>query len=271
MMPVKTALERAHDHSSQGFYHQDAVAWLSSRHAPSVVRYVIDSPNPFIVPSDNGLFGATMVQTGYGEHSGQSPRALDLQKPLGTLVGTQKHALVTAFITKFNTGATGSSMNEPLHTVVAGGKPKRSSTGNTQGMVVATLNQIDLDGVVDTEANLGKQRVSAFLMKYYGNMGEQDLLSPLHTVRTKDCFALVTVHGEIYEITDIHLRMLTPRELYRAQGFPETYRIDETLAGVALTKSAQVRMCGNSVCPPIACALVKANFQINDVVLKKAA
>jgi DNA (cytosine-5)-methyltransferase 1 len=68
------------------------------------------------------------------------------------------------------------------------------------------------------------------------------------------------VAGEPYEIADIGMRMLEPRELYRAQGFPDTYVIDRGADGRQLPKSAQVRMCGNSVCPPIAAALVRANF-----------
>lgn len=56
------------------------------------------------------------------------------------------------------------------------------------------------------------------------------------------------------------MRMLAPRELYRAQGFPDEYRIDVLHQGKPLTKTAQVRMCGNSVCPPLAAAVVVANF-----------
>ena len=83
---------------------------------------------------------------------------------------------------------------------------------------------------------------------------------PLHTVTTKDRFGLVTIQGTEYAIVDIGLRMLTPRELYRAQGFPESYAIDFGADGHPLTKTAQVRMCGNSVCPPMAKAIVGANY-----------
>jgi DNA (cytosine-5)-methyltransferase 1 len=82
----------------------------------------------------------------------------------------------------------------------------------------------------------------------------------MHTVPTKDRFGLVMVKGEPYAIVDIGLRMLAPRELYRAQGFPEDYRIDFGADGRPLTKTAQVRMCGNSVCPPLAKAIVAANY-----------
>lgn len=68
------------------------------------------------------------------------------------------------------------------------------------------------------------------------------------------------MHGQQYQIVDIGLRMLTPRELFRAQGFPESYQIERGGDGRVLTKTAQVRMCGNSVCPPMAKAYVAANY-----------
>lgn len=84
---------------------------------------------------------------------------------------------------------------------------------------------------------------------------------PLATVTSRDRFGLVTIHGQDYQIVDIGLRMLAPRELFRAQGFPDSYIIgDDPAQGLTLTKSAQVRMCGNSVCPPMAKALILANF-----------
>ena len=100
--------------------------------------------------------------------------------------------------------------------------------------------------------------VRVFLIKYYGSDQAPELQGPLHTVTSRDRFGLVTVSGQDYAIADIGLRMLTPRELFRAQGFPERYAIGDGV-GLNLTKSAQVRMCGNSVCPPVACALVSAN------------
>ena len=71
---------------------------------------------------------------------------------------------------------------------------------------------------------------------------------------------VATERSQAYQIADIGLRMLTPRELYRAQGFPESYVIERGAAGEPITKTAQVRMCGNSVCPPLAKALVAANY-----------
>lgn len=88
---------------------------------------------------------------------------------------------------------------------------------------------------------------------------------------TKDRFGLVQVEGELYSIVGIGMRMLTPRELFRAQGFPDSYRIDEGVGPdgerIKLTKTSQIRMCGNSVCPPVAAALVAANYSAADATL----
>lgn len=82
----------------------------------------------------------------------------------------------------------------------------------------------------------------------------------MRTTTSKERFGLVTIHGEEYMIADIGLRMLSPRELYRAQGFPDDYKIAPEFNGKPLTKTAQVRMCGNSVCPPNAAAVVRSQY-----------
>lgn len=176
----------------------------------------------------HSLIAPTLIQTGYGERDGQAPRALDIEKPVGTLVGSQKHALVSAFLAKHYTGVVGATVTDPMPTVT-------------------TVDHNSL--------------VMAFLQAYYGTLQDPTLADPLHTITTKDRYGLVTVHGLPYYIADIGMRMLQPRELYRAQGFPEDYRIDITYGGKPLTKTAQVRMCGNSVCPPMAAAIVAANYR----------
>ena len=105
----------------------------------------------------------------------------------------------------------------------------------------------------------------AFLIKYYGNEQDgHDLDSPIGTVTVQDRFGVVTVTiaGEEYVIVDIGMRMLSPRELFNAQGFPADYIIDRDAAGLPITKTAQVAKCGNSVCPPIAEAMVRANMGV---------
>lgn len=331
---------------------------------------------------EKALGVATLVQVGYGEREGQAPRALDIEKPLGTVVGESKHALVsavlvdaahgevspggvkrwgtgahdveaplgtvtasgnkavataflakhytgvvgsdladpigtvtacdhhslvTAFltehanasnqrvmpadeplrticaqvkgghfsmvsahITKFRTGATGSDMNTPLPTITAG--PKENPAGAPHALGIVTSNLVKLRGTstaAGTDEPLGTvsaggqhhAEVRSFLLAYYGASETHSLTDPLNTVTSRDRFGLVTIQGQDYQIVDIGLRMLQPRELFRAQGFPDDYIIgDDPAQGLKLTKSAQVRMCGNSVCPPMAKALILANF-----------
>ena len=344
---------------------------------------------------EKSLASATLVQVGYGEREGQTPRALDIEKPLGTVVaGASKAALVTAFLNqhahsgservmavdkplhticaqvkgghiglvsaalvgvggragdsrprgadeptatitakgdtaiataflaKHYTGVVGSDLDDPLGTVTSsdhhslvtanlihmghgegaqGGKrfshgirdvadPLNTITASGAAGGVVTSHLVKLRGTSSTASmeeplhtvSAGGQHhaeVRAFLVKYYGTDQDPRLEEPLHTITTKDRYGLVTIAGQDYEIVDIGLRMLAPAELYRAQGFPAHYVINEipdpallfvdgkqtttsplSLPRVPLTKSAQVRMCGNSVCPPLSEALIRANF-----------
>ena len=124
--------------------------------------------------------------------------------------------------------------------------------------------------------------VRAFLIKYYGTAIGADLFEPSHTVTVDDRVALVMVEGEPHVIVDIGMRMLTPRELFRAQGFPDSYIIDPFMADrfgrngqrlrpSKLTGEAQVRMAGNSVCPTEARALAHANAIVVGIDMGRAA
>lgn len=233
-----------------------------ARIARGIFRFVLDNPAPFIVPAQAGI-APTLVQTGYGERPGQAPRSLDLHAPLGTVVGGgAKHALVAAFLAKHFGGneTPGSSLDEPMHTV---------TSRDHHALVTSHLLKLhgtcrDGQPVTEPVATIRAQgthlaEVRAFLIKYYGRGTGQELDAPLHTITSKETFGLVTVAGEQYAIADIGMRMLSPRELYRAQGFPDDYRIDIELHGRRLTKEAQIRMVGNSVSPMQAAALVRAN------------
>jgi DNA (cytosine-5)-methyltransferase 1 len=203
----------------------------------------------------------TLVQVGYGEREGQLPRAPGLDKPLGTVVaGGQKHALISAFLAKHYGGVVGTGVDVPTGTV---------TTADHHSLVTAHVMKMrgenighGADEPLHTLSAGGTHfaEVRAFLIKYFGTDGDPRLGDPLHTVTTKDRFGLVTVHGEDYQIVDIGMRMLTPRELYRAQGFPDSYIIDRTADGAPLSKVAQVRMCGNSVSPVMSRVLVAANM-----------
>jgi DNA (cytosine-5)-methyltransferase 1 len=213
----------------------------------------------------HALIAPTLIQTGYGEREGQAPRAIDIEKPLGTLVGSQKHALVSAFMAKHYGGVVGHSLQgEPLHTITSSDH-NSLVTSNLVKMRGDNIGQDDRDPLQTISAQgTHFAEVRAFLIKYYGTDQDPNLTEPLHTVTTKDRYGLVTVAGEEYAIADIGLRMLAPKELFKAQGFPNNYitewGIDPNGQRINLTKSAQVRMCGNSVCPPVAAALVRANL-----------
>lgn len=154
------------------------------------------------------------------------------------------HGNVAALITKHYGGVVGHSVQLPLGTI---------TTKDHHALTTATLGKTP-----------GKHDVRGWLIKYYGGSGrpetqQQSLLEPLHTITTKARFGLVMVHGEPFEIVDVGTRMLAPRELFAAQGFPGDYRLDCDLGGRPLTKTQQIELCGNSVSPPVAEAIVRAN------------
>lgn len=225
-----------------------------------------DAPMPTITTSRGGeqaLIAPTLVQTGYGEREGQSPRSLDIEEPLGTVVGGgSKHALVAGFLAKHFGGheTPGSALAQPTDTVTA-----RDHNGLVASSLVKLYGTndgapVDAPMPVVTAGGNHLGEVRAFLAAYYGNDKDGQAVSePFRTVTSKERFGLVTVEGEPYAIVDIGMRMLAPRELFRAQGFPDGYVIDPVVNGRRLTKTDQIRMCGNSVCPPIARALVEAN------------
>ncbi|BBE74347.1 DNA cytosine methyltransferase [Oharaeibacter diazotrophicus] len=203
----------------------------------------------------------------YGEREGQEPRTVAIDRPAPAVVPTANGgSLAAALMVKSNFGDKPHyAVGEPTRTIVAGGTHHAlvaaflghhyGSNEGSGGDPRELLRTVTAGGTHTAE-------VRAFLAKYYDTAVGQDLREPLHTATTKPRFGLVTIHGEPYEIVDIGMRMLSPRELFRAQGFPDDYVIAEgDFAGErrALTKTAQVRMCGNSVCPPIAAALVAAN------------
>lgn len=170
-------------------------------------------------------FISRIGQTGFGGDR----MSYNAESPLTTITSKAEHLLVTSHLLKLRNGNYGSDLNAPCPTLTAGGN------------------------------HIGEVR--AFLIKYYGNDTGQAIDEPVHTVVTKDRFGLVTIHGQNYQIADIGMRMLQPHELFAAQGFPEDYQHEIHFNEKQLTKKAQVRLCGNSVCPDLAAALVKANYK----------
>ncbi|ELC6409431.1 DNA cytosine methyltransferase [Enterobacter hormaechei] len=233
------------------------------------VGHRADEPSATITAGGGGksqLVMPTLIQMGYGERPGQDPRVLQLDNPLGTVTaGGNKFATVSAFLAKHYGGnyqGAGVSMDKPMHSVTTvdhhaavtshlvklrgtcrdgqrTDQPMPTVTaGGTHVGEVKTL--IAVDGYDEQRA----QQTLEFMREYCG----------------PDSTGLVTLDGVVYRIVDIGMRMLQPHELYRAQGFPEWYIIDQDFRGVKYAKDKQVARCGNAVPPPFAEALVRANL-----------
>lgn len=177
--------------------------------------------------NEHCLISPTLIQY-HGETSDNDVRGQTIENPIMTVDSSNRYGLVTSFLSKFYKSGTGQDVREPLHTIT-------TSAGH-----------------------FGEVR--AFLIKYYGECTGQDIKNPLDTVTSHDRFGLVTVDGTEYQIVDIGLRMLEPKELYGCQGFPDDYIIDHDYKGNKYSRTEQVKRCGNAVCPPIPAAMVKANL-----------
>lgn len=260
------------------------VANTLRRIARGIQKFVIDNPKPFIVRIGHTGFGGDGMQ-------------YSLDDPLTTITSKAEHCLVIPIIDRQFSNSECNNIDEPLGTVTAGGGGKSALCaaflakhygGNYTGpgadldKPMSTVTAVDHHALVTSHLikfrgtcqhgqrvdepaptitasgnHLGEVR--AFLIKYYGTDTGQELTSPMHTITGNDRFGLVTIRGEEYQIVDIGMRMLQPHELFKAQGFPDDYIIDRDANGRPLTKAKQVHLCGNSVSPPVAQALVSAN------------
>ena len=220
----------------------------------------MDTPMSTITTS----FGASLIQPFLAKHfGGVVGQPVDV--PAGTVTTIDHHSLCAAHMVKMRGSNVGDAAGSPLHTVSAEGTHHALCTAHLQWDDFGNSIGAPCGEPVPTVMPGGGGKtalVSAFLAKYYGQGFGCAADSPLHTVTTKDRFGLVTVSIERtpYVLADIGMRMLTPRELARAQGFPNWYVLEQTADGTPITKTAQVRGIGNSVCPPIAAALAAANY-----------
>lgn len=213
--------------------------------------------------NEHCLICPTLIQyhseTAQGEVRGQT-----IKDPIMTVDGSNRYGLVASFLHKYYDGGykgAGESMENPLPTITA---------WDHNSVVTANLIQMNnhcdgkdirhpLPTITAGDGHFGEVR--AFLIKYYGQGTGQDIQEPLDTVTSRDRFGLVTIEGEDYQIVDIGLRMLEPRELYGCQGFPDDYIIDHDYTGKTYPRTEQVKRCGNSVSPMIPNALVRANLR----------
>lgn len=212
--------------------------------------------------NEHCLISPTLIQY-HSETAGSEVRGQTVKDPIMTVDSSNRYGLVTSFLHKYYDGGykgAGDSVKNPLPTVTA---------VDHNSVVTANLIQMNnnCDGrditqpiptITAGDGHFGEVR--AFLVKYYGQGTGQEVTEPLDTIPTHDRFGLVTIQGVDYQIVDIGLRMLEPKELYGCQGFPDDYIIERDHTGKKYSRAEQVKRCGNAVCPPIPAALVKANL-----------
>jgi DNA (cytosine-5)-methyltransferase 1 len=209
----------------------------------------VDEPLPTQTTSNRfALAIPYLVHRSNGERPGQAPRIYDPHKPLGTICAQgEKHALCVAFLAR------------------------HYSDRKTGGWAGAAAVDAPIPTITTKDHH---SLVAALLVRYNGTGQAEPVTRPLGTLTTRDRYGLVTVTigGEEYEIVDIGMRMLTPRELFLAQGFAPDYQIAPVgPKGRTLSRTAQVRMVGNSVCPPLAAAIVRAQMSSPPQTMQRAA
>lgn len=223
---------------------------------------VRDPLTTIVSKNEHCLVAPTLIQY-HQEKSREEVRGQGMDDPIMTVDGSNRYGLVASFLQKYYSGGydgAGAAIGDPLPTVTA---------TDHNSICAATLVQLNnhsdgrdirdpLPAITAGGWHFGEVR--AFLIKYYGQGTGQDIRGPLDTVTVQDRFGLVTVNGVDYQIVDIGLRILEPKELYGCQGFPDDYIIDRDYLGNPYGRTEQVRRCGNAVCPPIPAALVRANL-----------
>lgn len=248
------------------------------RIARGIKKFILDNPNPFTLPADSVAPFITECA------NASNQRNMRGNEPLRTITAQTKggtFAVVAPIIERQFGTAAGNPIDAPLGTIMSQGGGGKSALvtaflakhygGNYTGAGIPMSAPTDTITTTDHHA-----LVSAFLLKYYGSEKDGERIDgPLHTIPTKDRFGLVVVRGDLYRIVDIGMRMLTPAELFKAQGFLPSYVHDHYIDahGIThpLTKTDQVRMVGNSVSPPIAAAILKANIDIRNKIQRMAA
>lgn len=273
--PEPFIIQVNHTGTFRGQKMEDPMPTITAKHGFGVVTpYImcnnanntgraVGDPVPTITTGNRNFLAAPTLIQYHTETTENGVRAGGLENPIQTLDTSNRYGLVSAFISKYFAGGyqgAGADCEEPLPTVTA----VDHNSVCTAHIIQMNHNSIGTDmrdpvnTIVVGPGHIGEVR--AFLMKYYGTGVGQDIRKPLDTITSKDRFGLIEIHGTKYQIIDIGLRMLEPHELYAAQGFPPDYIIDRDISGKKITKTEQVKRCGNAVCPPIPAALVKANL-----------
>ncbi len=237
-----------------------------SKYFGGVVGEEINNPLPTVTAIDhNAVVAPTLIQY-HSEQSDKEVRANTFDKPLMTVDSSGRYGVAAAHLTQYFKGDHYHSPEEPLHTVTTEIREgvtlahltefKGQDIGQKATMPLRTIMTKEVIGTVYTRLEKIK---GCNDLKFWSQI--RDLLNAYcgYTM-TEDDVLLFTINGIDYFMSDIGLRMLTPVELYKAQGFPEDYIIDHDFRGNPYPKKEQVARCGNAVCPPMAKALVKANL-----------
>lgn len=242
---------------------------------PSISKYFggatgseMTEPMPTVTAIDhNAVIAPSLIQY-HTETSGSKVRGQALNEPIMTVDGSPRYALTAAHIVKYYSGDDNySRVNDPLHTITT---KERNALVESHLCVLRrnedgrTINE-PLPTITTSGAHFAEVRTR--IVKCSGTMdigNWEEIRAMLNSycgyTMQNDEILLLTINGEDYFISDIGMRMLEPRELYKAQGFPPDYIIDKDCNGKEYPRSKQVARCGNAVPPPFAEALVRANL-----------
>ncbi|HDW1391372.1 TPA: DNA cytosine methyltransferase [Klebsiella oxytoca] len=245
------------------------VAPVIARQFGSSIGHRADDPSATITAGGGGksqLVSAFLAKHYGGNYTGPG---VGLDEPTHAVTTVDHHAVVAAHLMVNNTGHPGGSVDSPAHTV---------TTGNHHAVVASHLVKLrgtcregqrtndPMPTVTAGGQHVGEVKTT-LAVEDYDEERAQQVLAFLQEYCGEDSTGLVEIAGVTYRIVDIGMRMLQPHELYRAQGFPEWYIIDQDYRGVKYAKDKQVARCGNAVPPPFAEALVRANLP--EMCLKK--
>ena len=210
------------------------------------------------------LSAANLIQ--YHTEQTENVRACGLNVPINTVDASNRYGLTCANLVEYYGNGVPLDLSEPMHTVTAHDREALCAAhiAEFKGQDIGQSVASPLRTITASAGEFAQCR--AWLSKANGgNLGHwpeiRDLLNRHCGYRLKeDEVILLMIRGIAYYIADITLRMLTPRELYNAMGFPPDYIIDRDYMGNDYGKTKQVARCGNAVCPPLAEAMVRANL-----------
>lgn len=209
-----------------------------------------------------GIVAANLIQ--YHTEQTENVRANGLEAPINTVDASNRYGLVSANLVEYYTAGRPLNVSDPMHTVTSHDR-EALVTANIAEFKGQDIGQDCRKPLRTITASAGEFAVVRVTLSQTGGMGfwpqVRELLNRFCGYNLADNECLVLMIGDVgYYIADITLRMLTPRELYNAMGFPPDYQIEHDYLGNAYPKTKQVARCGNAVCPPLAEAMVRANL-----------